>query len=76
MSKHDKQGAPKAPPSDDTSWLDGEVQKSSSVKILSLRPGSVTLQDKRVLEYHKVLDVDSQTAEWLFKSFPGLMQKI
>jgi hypothetical protein len=86
--KHKKLGATVAPVAsqDDTSWLDGKTNvvvnveekqdAPSLIKILSLRQGAVTLQDGRVLRYHKTLDVNEETATWLFKSFPGLMEKL
>jgi hypothetical protein len=86
--KHEKTGAT-APTSEDSSWLDGKAKTSVQVhvdlpkvdvpklvKVLSMRPGDVVLKDGTRLKYKKVLDVTEDVAEWLFKSFPGLMEKL
>ena len=78
MARKKVQGAPEAPLLEDTSWLDGEVQAKintdGSIKVLSLRPGKVQLQDGRWLECHKVLGVNQETADWLLKSYPVFMK--
>ena len=77
MGKH-KQSASVSLLADDTSWLDGDISKQTSVektiKILSLRPGKVQLQDGQWLEQYQTADVDKTTADWLLKSFPDYMK--
>lgn len=67
------------PQTEDTSWLDGEetiVSKSGLIKVLSLRSGDIVLAKDKVLRYHKTLEVDQNTFDWLQKTFPGMIEKI
>jgi hypothetical protein len=60
----------------DDSWLDEAEHTPEMVKVLSLRPGDITLQDGRVLKYKKWLEVKSETADWLQKTYPGFIERL
>lgn len=53
-----------------------ENSEPKMVRVFSTRPGSIKIQDGRVLEKGNVLIVDCETADWLEKSFKGFVKKI
>lgn len=46
------------------------------VGIFSKREGDIICSDGTVLKFEQITHVKKEIAEWLFKSFPGLLLKV
>jgi hypothetical protein len=54
----------------------GAVAAEEKVKIFSLRLGDVQLSDGQVLKYQEPIDVAVSIADYLEKSFKGLIRRL
>jgi hypothetical protein len=50
--------------------------EGEKVKIFSLRSGDVQLPDGQVLKYQETLDVSESIAQYLERSFKGLIRRL
>lgn len=53
-----------------------EPKEAAKVKVLSLRPGNVVMQDGRVLKFKQTIVVSEAEAEWLVDSFKDQMLRV
>lgn len=53
-----------------------KAEKASLIKVMSLRPGDIVLQDGTVFKLHDVIEVSEEIAEWLEASFKGLVKRV
>lgn len=53
-----------------------KAEKAGLVKVMSLRPGDIVLQDGTVFKLHDVIEVSEDIAAWLEASFKGLVKRV
>jgi hypothetical protein len=61
---------------DRTIQTDEVDETEKTVRVLSLRPGTIYLTDGRALTHNSVMDVTEEMADWLLASFAGLVRKV